>query len=305
MSHSGIEFSDIEFLAGDVTLRGWFVAAETEHEQAPVVVMAHGLSAVKEMYLDEYARVFAQAGLHVLVFDHRNFGDSDGRPRQEIDPVAQNRDYRHAITYVTTRSEIDPARIGVWGSSFSGGHALSVAAIDRRVRAVVAQVPFVSGHGNLSRLVRADYLPLFRSRFHADRRARFDGGDPEMVAVVDPDPSAAVVLPSADSWEWFSRTAKERAPSWRNEITLRSVEMLGEYEPQAWIHRISPTPLLMIVAENDVVAPSELAFEAYERAREPKQLVIAPGGHFGAYTGPGFELTAGAARDHFVRHLAG
>ncbi len=104
---------DIEFDAEGVTLRGWFYAAEASTSAAPTVVMAHGFSAVKEMYLDEYAAVFAAAGLNALVFDNRNFGASDGIPRQEIDPWAQVRDYRHAITFATTLPGVDAARIGI------------------------------------------------------------------------------------------------------------------------------------------------------------------------------------------------
>src|SRR5260221_6655373 len=129
---------DVEFNAEGVTLRVWFYPAEGAASAAPAVVMAHGFSAVKEMYLDSFAEVFAAAGLSVLVFDNRNFGASGGEPRQEIDPWAQVRDYRHAITYASTLAAVDAARIGIWGSSYSGGHALGVAAIDRPVKAVVS-----------------------------------------------------------------------------------------------------------------------------------------------------------------------
>src|SRR6201987_2679526 len=146
---------DVEFNAEGVTLRGWFYAAGTGGAPAPAVVMAHGFPAVKEMYLDKFAEVFTEAGLNVLVFDNRCFGASDGEPRQEIDPWAQVRDYRHAITYASTLPEVDPARIGIWGSSYSGGHVMVVAAIDRRVKAGVGPVPLISGHGNLRAPVRA------------------------------------------------------------------------------------------------------------------------------------------------------
>jgi len=89
---------DIAFDAEGITLRGWFYPAEGASGPAAAVVMAHGFSAVKEMYLDSFAEVFAAGGLNVLVFDNRCFGASDGQPRQEIDPWAQVRDYRHAIT---------------------------------------------------------------------------------------------------------------------------------------------------------------------------------------------------------------
>lgn len=156
---------DVAFDAEGVTLRGWFYPAEGATRTAPAIVLAHGFSAVKEMYLDKYAELFSANGLNVLVFDNRNFGDSDGTPRQEIDPWAQARDYRHAITYVTTLPETDPSRIGIWGSSYSGGHVLVVGAIDRRVKAVVAQVPLISGHDNVRALVRSDFIDGYREQF--------------------------------------------------------------------------------------------------------------------------------------------
>jgi len=293
---------DIEFDAEGVTLRGWFYDADGRSGAAPTIVMAHGFSAVKEMYLDKFAEAFAGAGLNALVFDNRNFGASDGEPRCEIDPVQQVRDYRHAITYATTLDEVDPTRIGAWGSSYSGGHVLVLGAIDRRVKAVVAQVPLVSGSANIAELVRADFRAGFRQMFDDDRAARFRGDPPAMVPVVAEDPLAPSALPTPDSWTWFTETGKTRAPSWKNEVTLRTVEMLGEYEPAAYIARISPTPLLMVVAREDHLTPAHLAIDAYERAREPKRLVILPGGHFDAYV-DGFAEASTPARDWFVEHL--
>jgi uncharacterized protein len=293
---------DIEFDAEGVTLRGWFYDADGRSGAAPTIVMAHGFSAVKEMYLDKFAEVFAGAGLNALVFDNRNFGASDGEPRCEIDPVQQVRDYRHAITYASTLDEVDPTRIGAWGSSYSGGHVLVLGAIDRRVKAVVAQVPLVSGSANIAELVRADFRAGFRQMFDDDRAARFRGDPPAMVPVVAEDPLAPSALPTPDSWTWFTETGKTRAPSWKNEVTLRTVEMLGEYEPAAYIARISPTPLLMVVAREDHLTPAHLAIDAYERAREPKRLVILPSGHFDAYV-DGFDEASVPARDWFVEHL--
>jgi dipeptidyl aminopeptidase/acylaminoacyl peptidase len=117
---------DVEFEGFDGTpLRGWWYAPKGV---APAVAMAHGFSAVKEMALDRYAEVFCEAGLGVLVYDHRNFGASDGEPRQEIDPWAQVRDYRCAVGWLAARPDVDAGRIGIWGSSFSGGEAIVVAA---------------------------------------------------------------------------------------------------------------------------------------------------------------------------------
>ncbi|GAA4539282.1 alpha/beta hydrolase [Pseudonocardia xishanensis] len=293
---------DIEFDAEGVTLRGWFYPAEGATGPAPTIVATHGFSAVKEMYLDVYAEAFAAAGLNAVVYDHRNFGASDGEPRQEIDPVAQVRDYRHAITFASTLAETDPQRIGVWGSSYSGAHVLVVAAIDRRVKAVVSQVPLVSGLANLYALVRADFVGGLRESFDVDREARYAGDSPAMIPVVSEDPLGPAALPTADSWTWFTDTAKLRAPAWRNETTLRSVEMFTEYEPVAHIAAISPTPLLLMPAQHDHLTPTRLAIDAYERAREPKKIVILPGGHFDAYV-DGFSVSSTAATDWFVEHL--
>jgi fermentation-respiration switch protein FrsA (DUF1100 family) len=293
---------DIEINAEGTILRGWLYPAAGKNDQAPAVVMAHGFSAVKEMYLDRFAETFAAAGLAVVVYDNRNLGASEGQPRQELDPWAQVRDYRHAITWASARPEIDAARIGIWGSSYSGGHVLTVGAIDRRVKCVVSQVPLVSGSRNLKRLIRADMIAEVRRQFDADREARFRGAPPAMMPVVAANPLDPAALPTADSWEWFTATAKLRAPAWRNEVTLRTVEMLGEYEPGDYIARISPTPLLMIVAANDHLAVADEAFAAYSRALEPKSILILSGGHFDAYVND-FERASVAARDWFVRHL--
>jgi hypothetical protein len=264
--------------------------------------MAHGFSAVKEMYLDKFAEEFAAAGLAALVFDNRNFGASDGEPRQEIDPWRQVRDYRDAITFVETLATTEASRIGIWGSSYSGGHVVVVGAIDRRVKCVVSQVPLISGHNNARRLIRADYLAGFHGALELDRRSRYHGRPPAMVPVVDENPAAPSALPTPDSWKWFTETAKLRAPSWRNEVTLRSVEMFLEYEPGAYLPFVSPTPLLIVVALGDHLTVADEALAGYERALHPKKLVTLKGGHFDAYVA-GFAEAAAAERDWLVQHL--
>ena len=294
---------DIEFRTEDgVILRGWHYLPDDHAGTSPTIVMAHGFSAVKEMYLDRFAEVFAAAGLASLVFDNRNFGASDGEPRQEIDPWAQVRDYRDAISFAEILPETDPARIGVWGSSYSGGHVLVLGATDRRVKCVVAQVPLISGHHNARRLIRADHVAGVQAMCAADRRDRYAGKPPVMLPVVAEDPAGPAALPTHDSWAWFTETARTRAPSWRNEVTLRSVEMFTEYEPGAYIGFVSPTPLLLVVALGDHLTVSDQALAAYERALEPKRLVCLKGGHFDAYVSD-FVGASVPARDWFVTHL--
>ena len=294
---------DIEFKTEDgIILRGWHYLPDNSAGRLPTIVMAHGFSAVKEMYLDRFAEAFAQAGLASVVFDNRNFGASDGEPRQEIDPWRQVRDYRDAITYAEALAETDPERIGVWGSSYSGGHVLVVGAIDRRVKCVVSQVPLISGHANARRLIRADFIASLQKMFSDDRRARMQGGAPAMIPVVSENPAGPAALPTSDSWIWFTDTGRNRAPSWRNEVTLRSIEMFMEYEPGSYVGFISPTPLMMVVAVGDHLTVADAALAAYERALEPKRLVLLPGGHFDAYVA-GFDQAAGAATEWLTQHL--
>jgi fermentation-respiration switch protein FrsA (DUF1100 family) len=295
---------DIEFRTEDgVTLRGWHYLPDKRSGKCATIVMAHGYSAVKEMYLDQFAETFSAAGLAAIVFDNRNFGASGGEPRQEIDPWQQIRDYRDAITWAETLPETDTARIGVWGSSYSGGHVLVVGAIDRRVKCVASQVPLISGHENARRLIRADVFAGLRGLCDADRRERYAGKAATMIPVVAENPAGPAALPTADSWTWFTGTAKTRAPAWRNEVTLRSVEMFLEYEPGTYISHISPTPLLMVVALEDHLTVADQALAAYERALAPKKLVTLRGGHFDAYI-KDFSAAANAARDWFVQHLS-
>ena len=152
---------DIEFDAEGVTLRGWFFPAAGAPPEAPCVVMAHGWGATKEMHLDDFAEVFSAAGLAVVVFDNRGWGASGvaaGKPRHEIDPWEQIRDFQHAITYAQTRPEVDEARIGAWAPAYSGGHIYVLGATDRRIKAVVAHTPMVSGRRLLEAVLGVDMI---------------------------------------------------------------------------------------------------------------------------------------------------
>jgi len=292
---------DIEFNAEGVTLRGWLYLPRPSPGPLPIIIMSHGFSAVKEQYLDRYADVFSREGFAVLVYDHRDLGASDGEPRQEMDPWAQIRDYRHAITFVRTLKEVDRERIGIWGTSYSGGHVLVVGAIDRRVKCVVSQVPAISGSASAQRRVRPDLVAALLERFNADRERRFAGEPPTMVPVVSEDPAAPCALPGRQCWDFFMGT-QSFAPAYRNEVTLRTLEMVREYEPGIYISRISPTPLLMIVAARDTLSPTDLALQAFQQALEPKKLILINGGHFDPYLKL-FPEASGEARDWFRQHL--
>lgn len=262
--------------------------------------MAGGFACVKEMHLPKYAEIFAAAGLCVLLFDFRNLGASDGSPRQELNPWQQAEDYRHAITYAATLPSVDPERIGIWGSSYSGGHCLMVAATDRRVKCVAVQVPTISGHESGLRRVPMNKVAELTQAFGEDRARRMQGEAPAMRPLVG-ELADHPLYPSGEARDWFLECGPQ-APNWRNEVTLRSMEYARAYEPGIYTAYISPTPLLMIVGREDHVTCTDLQLEAYNRALEPKKLVLLTGGHFAPYTEE-FELSSGAARDWFVCHL--
>jgi uncharacterized protein len=131
-----IEKRDIIFPSGDSYCAAWLFLPDgaSPNAQVPGIAMAHGLGAVKEMYLEFFARNFADAGLAAVLFDYRYFGASGGEPRQRVAPHEQTEDYRSALTCLSLQPEVDADRLGVWGTSFSGGHVLHVGAYDPRVK---------------------------------------------------------------------------------------------------------------------------------------------------------------------------
>jgi uncharacterized protein len=179
---------------------GWLYTPDNlgQGESRPAIVMARGFSAVKEMYLANFAEKFVEAGLVVLVFDYRYFGDSEGEPRRRLILAEQHEDYKNAITWLSQRPEVDRDRIGILGSSYSGGHVLHLAAFDRRIKATVAQVPLVNGWENAQRLMRPDIFAGFHGMLAQHREARYAGETSAGVPVVAPEgePSA---LPTPES----------------------------------------------------------------------------------------------------------
>lgn len=288
---------DLTFSAADgTTLAAWLYPASGGSGggggAAPGVVMSHGFTALRRMGLDGYARAFAEAGLACLVYHHRNWGDSGGEPRHETDPWRQLDDMRDAVTFARTLPGVDPDRIAVWGTSYSGGHALMMGALDRRLSAVVAQVPLVDGGAFFRAALAGGGGERFLARLAADRDARFQGEPAQTVrSAADGSTTAA----------WAEAVDTEGV--WPNRMTLRSLEVVASYVPAALTSRISPTPLLMIVADEDEITPPGPQLAAFEAAREPKELLRLPCMHYDVYT----ELqpeTAAAARDFLVRHLA-
>ncbi|MFF3256684.1 alpha/beta hydrolase [Actinacidiphila glaucinigra] len=294
------ERKDIEFTAdGGVTLRGWLYLPDGPGPH-PAITMAHGYAGIKEHGLEPFARAFTEAGFVVLLHDHRTFGASDGTPRQDVDPWQQIADWRRAISYLESRPEVDAARIGLWGTSYSGGHAIVLGATDRRLRAVVSQVPTISGFDQGQRRVSPDAVTGQEDSFTEDERARFRGEAPHTVAIVSSDPTVAASYRTQEAIGFYLQPTPDG--TWKNEVTVRSTRAARMYEPGTWITRVSPTPLLMVVALADRVTVTDLALAAYERALEPKRLHLISGGHFDPYVAQ-FDQASAAAVTWFREHL--
>ncbi|KAG9595159.1 alpha/beta-hydrolase, partial [Aureobasidium melanogenum] len=303
MGRSDIEFNTID----NVTLRGWMFKPANAEGKYPCLIITHGLTCLKEMCLDTLAeRLTSVLPIACLVYDHRGYGASDQKdsePRNEIVPAHQNSDLQDAITYAQSREDIDAAKIGLWGYSYSGGHSLWVAANDRRVKAVIAVAPFITGD-IIANNMRSDLEDSFTEMLSQERLSRAAGNEPGRMPAVVESPLDTAVMPQIESYAFFSAWAEKS--DWKNDLTIRrhvtplslnimlttsySLEGILSYFPGSRIHKIGPTPLLMQVPKKDVVAITDTMLEAYNRAVEPKEIQILPGGHFSMFEGDEFEL---------------
>jgi uncharacterized protein len=255
---------------------------------------------VKEHGLERFARAFAEAGLVALVHDHRTFGTSDGAVRHDIDPWRQIADWRRAISFLESLPEVDATKIGIWGTSYAGGHVFVLGATDRRIKAVVSQVPTISGYEQGLRRVPPDAITALEHQFDEDERAQLQGGPPRLQQIVNADPSVAASYRSPDAISFYLQPLPEGV--WKNQVTVRSGRLARMYEPGQWAARVAPTPLLMIVALADNITLTDLQLRAYEQILEPKKLVTIQGSHFDPYLKQ-FPRASEAAVSWFRQHL--
>ena len=185
---------------------------------------------------------------------------------------------RHAITYASSLPEVDSSRIGIWGTSYTGGHVLQVAAIDKRVKCVVSQVPVVSGYRNAHRAIAEDRMPELLALFAADRQARFAGKAPAMAPVASLYPEEFSAFPGKNAYDSF-----QGAPKWTNQVTLRSLEMFLEHDALSYADKIGPVPLLMIVEDEDTLAAVDLSLDAYTIGCPMNIAVVDVGGNLVAH----------------------
>ena len=294
--------TDVEFLSAGVICRGWLYRPEIAAGPTPAIVMSHGFSATRHMGLAAFAELFRAAGFAVLVFDYRCLGDSGGAERGRIIPQEQHDDLRAAIDFVQRQPGIDPERIGLWGTSYSGGHALFVGALDARIKAIVAQVPALAVARSLIGFVGAEGFATYLAAFVADLTSRNAGHPSSQVHIVAPEGQPGI-FPSPEAREWFATSAPGPEANWVNHTTLESLARMAEYTPAAFID-LTAKPILLLAAEQDGIIPIEQVYEVFARAREPKELEVYPCGHFGLYPGrPFHEAAAERAAGWFGRWL--
>jgi fermentation-respiration switch protein FrsA (DUF1100 family) len=269
-------------------------------QKLPAIVAANGLSAVKEQVLPDIAERFAAAGFVTLVFNYRFFGDSEGEPRNQLFPLEMVEDYRNAITWISRETEVDPQRIGIWGTSYSAGLVLYVGTFDRRVKAVVGQVPAIFSPGYRYTKDPAKWNSDGEFLLQ-DRIERYKTGVVNYVKVVAPQ-GQRCVLRGEKAYDFFM-SKQATAPNWRNQLTVESLEKIREFDPVSSVYLMSPTPLLLIPAGNDELIPSEVVMMVYEKVSEPKTILTLPITHFEIYHEPWLSKAADAAVNWFEKHL--
>ncbi|HXF50085.1 MAG TPA: alpha/beta hydrolase [Dehalococcoidia bacterium] len=296
---SGVRREPVTFESGGVRMAALFFPGEGPGPaRRPCVVLGHGLGAVKEARLDAFAERFAAAGLACLAFDYRGFGESGGEPRQVVDIRRQQEDWRAAIAFARSLDGVDPDRIGLWGTSFSGGHVLEVAASDGRVRAVVAQVPLVDGRASVGKSGLRRVAPLMLAALR-DVARQATGRPPYLVPLIGP-PGSLGFLTTPESEPGY-RAIVTNAPTWRNEIAARLALRIGLYRPIRSVSKLR-CPVLYIAGERDTLTPAPAIVRAFRRTPDAR-LYLLPVGHFDAYVGQWFEEVAPVQTAFFQQKL--
>jgi uncharacterized protein len=298
----------IEFMSEGTTLRGRLYSWGEASRPRPLVIMSHGFSAtISGMVADRFAEAFYEAGLAVLLYDHRSFGLSDGIPRCEIDPFAQAREYRHALDFAAALPGIDPGRMALWGDSLSGGAAIAAAAVDSRVSAVVVQVPACGSDapppdvdGTLFKAGCVPYLadsppPVYPVRRHG----------PMPVVSFDQAGTPSHLTPLT-AYRWFIEYGGRHGTGWTNRATVSIPEAPARWQPVLCAAHIK-APALFLIARDDEMpgAAPGVAIEAFERTPSTKELCEIEGGHFGLLHHPSFlfGLASRAETRFLIRHL--
>lgn len=297
---------DFEFDSRGTTCRAWFYPAQDESMDGPAgipcIVMAHGLGGTRDAGLEPYAAAFASAGFAVLVFDYRYFGASDGRPRQLLSVAAQLADWAAAIAAVRAIEGIDPERIALWGTSFSGGHVIAAGAADKRVAAVSAQGPMMDGRAAVMNVLHRHgpwhMLKLVAAGLR-DRLADLAGAEPYLVPLIAR-PGGLAAMATEDAYDGYRAIVPD---DWRNEMSARMLLTLAFYRPGRRVARLR-CPALIQICDEDTVAPADAASAAAGLGGENIVERHYRIGHFDIYRGAGFRQSSTDQLRFFKRTLA-
>ncbi|MGM0590485.1 MAG: alpha/beta hydrolase [Halobacteriota archaeon] len=287
-SPSRDDFSKVTYYfdSGGSECVGWLYRPDRPADP-PVVVMANGLGSERRFGLPAVAERLAERGYAVFLFDYRHFGDSEGEPRNLVDPARQLDDWRAAVANVRQASGVDARRLALWGTGLSGGHVISLAAEDARVDAVVAQTPLTSGRAVLrSRPVKQQVRAV-----GAALRDRLGSlvGRPYVVPLVG-DPEELAVLNATGAKDAF-RTLVPDDSEWENACPARSFLALSSYRPADDAERVS-CPTLLVAGGRDEIAPSE-SVEQVAETMSNATLLRLPVGHFDFFHDDTFEQVLG------------
>ena len=286
----------VEFESEGATLRGLLLRPVDNSRRQPIVVMAHGTSATVTMVADMYADAFCRAGLAVLLYDHRNFGRSDGVPRQEINPWIQARGYRDAMNFVEKIEGVDPGRIALWGDSYSGGEVMVVGAIDRRVRAIVAQCPVCGADEPTVEPTRAAFEVIKDILLVGDVSGSAEMTTGPLPVVSFDQVGTPSLLKPIQAFRWFIDYGGRAGTHWVNSVTRVIPATPIPYHPVLCSPFVEAPTLMMVAPEDEMVhANYAVARHAYELLQGPKQWYDIAGGHFGLLYYPG-ELFDEASR---------
>lgn len=276
--------TDIRFSSQGIQCAGWFYDAQGEAgDLRPCVVMAHGLGAIKEMRLDAYAERFAAAGYHALVFDYRNFGGSEGEPRQLLSIPAQLQDWRAAIAHARTLPGIDPEKIVLWGSSLSGGHVIATAAREPRVAAVISQVPHFSGPAGL---LATGPLQGLRLTVHGlyDALRGLSGLSPHYVRSSGTPGQLALMAGPGDTEGYLNLLPEGQIFDQR--VAARFALAIGLYSPGRSLPKLAMPSLIQIGLDDHTTPPGPVISACRKAPRAT--LKQYPAGHFTPYVEPLF-----------------
>jgi uncharacterized protein len=283
----------VEFLSNGSKIRGVLKLPKGDGPH-PIVILGHGLGALKEWTLPEVADAIIECGIAGLWFDYRCWGDSEGEPREDGVHLNRLEDWRNAISFAISLPEVDSNRIGLWGTSLGGRDVLAVASMDTRVSAVVSQTPLVKWFPALSARMAGfgDDVERYHRELDEDRTNRCLGKPARYVPYVKATGDDAKA-------GYISQLSDAERRNYSGQLTLQSYQATIFADVIPLVEMIAPKPLLFILADEDFLPGQR---EAYEAAGSPKSLVTVRGHHFAPYTTSKPECIA-AARDWFQRYL--